>query len=197
MSDGSRGSGRKRDADGELDISAFQSGDLDALTLVLNHFSPLIESVVVSYANDQYDRKELFQKVGIRIWERRAQYAGVGSLAGWINKVANSVCSNWARAEKVRRKYEAKYAAEVVSMNGAHDPNNPAENAAKSEFLAHLRHCLADLPTRQADTFILRHVKGYTTAEVAKIHGVRPATVRSNLRHAREQLRIMMKDFRE
>ena len=197
MSDGSGGSGHKRDADGELDIRAFLSGDLDALRQVLNHFSPLIESVAASYASDQSDRDELFQKVSIRIWGRRAQYAGRGSLGGWINRVASSVCFNWARARKTRRKYEARYAAEVVSMNGAHDPSNPAENAAQGEFAAHLRHCLADLPMRQADTFILKHVKGYTTAEVAKIQGVRPATVRSNLRHAREQLRIMMEDFRE
>ena len=197
MSDGSRGCCQKGDADAGIEISAFQSGDLDALNHLLKHFSPLIERVIASYVYDSADRDELFEMVSVRIWSRRMQFAGRGSLGGWINKVANSVCCNWANARKTRRKHEARYAAEVVSMNGAHDPDDPAENAAKSEFMAKLRHSLAQLPTRQGDTFLLKYHEGYSDAEVAKIQGVRPATVRSNLRHAKKKLRVMMEDYRE
>ena len=58
-------------------------------------------------------------------------------------------------------------------MNGAHDPGDPAENLVQGEFLGRLRHCLARLPKRQGDTFLLIHLEGHTTAEVARIQGVR------------------------
>ena len=197
MSDSSEGPRDSFDAGAELDFEAFQSGDLDSLRRVLAHFSPLIESVAASYAFDQSDRDDLFQRICIRMWERRMQFTGRGSLRGWINKVASSVCSNWAAERKTRRKDETRYISEVVSLNGAHDHDDPSENLERTEFLARLRHCLARLPKRQGDTFLLVHLEGYRTAEVARIQGVRPETVRSNLRHARKRLSIMMKDYRE
>lgn len=181
-----------------LDIKAFQSGDLDSLRQVLAHFSPLIESVAAFYSWDPVDRDELFQLVCIRVWERRMQYTEHGSLSGWMNRVARSVCINWARQQKTRRTHEARYASELVSMNGTeHDFGDPADNLVRGEFLSRLRHCLARLPKRQGDTFLLIHIEGHTTVEVASIQGVRPATVRSNLRHANKRLRIMMEDYRK
>ena len=193
-------SGDRGDGDaghGELDIEAFQSGDLDSLRQVLERFSPLIESVAASYAREGADREDLFQLVCVRVWDRRKQYTGRGSFGGWVNRVAHSVCSNWADQQKSRRKHEARYVSEVVSMNGAHDPGDPAEHVVQGEFLGRLRRCLARLPKRQGDTFLLIHLEGHTTAEVARIQGVRAATVRSNLRHANQRLRIMMEDYRE
>lgn len=198
MSDGSEGSGNRDGTDRELDIKALQSGDLDSLRQVLEHFSPLIESTAASYTRDQSDREDLFQLVCIRVWERRMQYTGRGSLRGWINKVAGSVCSNWANERKTRLREEARYLSEAISMNGAgHDGPDPAENLAQTEFMDRLRYCLSRLPRKQGDTFLLVHVEEYTTAEAARIQGVRPETVRSNLRHAKKRLRIMMKDYRE
>ena len=197
MSDSSGGPRDRDDADAELDFKAYQSGDLDSLRKVLEHFSPLIESVAASYAHDQSDRDDLFQRICIRLWERRMQYTGRGSLRGWINKLAGRVCSNWVKKRKTRRREERKYISEVVSMNGAHDPCDPSGNLEGREFLTRLRHCLAGLPRRQGDTFLLVHLEEFTTAEVARIQGVRPDTVRSNLRHARKRLRMMMKDYQQ
>lgn len=198
MSDGSRSTRDKRDDEAELDFKDFQSGDLDRLSQVLEHFSPLIESVAASYARDQSDRDDLFQLVCIRVWERRMQYTGRGSLRGWINRVAGSVCSNWADKRKTRRREEARYLSEAVSMNGAgQDGFDPAEHLAQTEFKDRLRYCVARLPRKQGDTFLLVHVEEYTIAEAARVQGVRPETVRSSLRHARKRLRIMMKDYRE
>lgn len=183
---------------GELDADAFQRGDLESLRRVFEHFSPLMESTAASYAKDGGDRDDLFQEICVRVWERRAQYAGRGSLGGWINRVAHSVCLNWTRQQRSRKEREARYASEMASMNGARpDLGDPAENLVQDEFLRRLRHCLSCLPKRQGDTFLLIHFEGYTTAEAAMIQGVRPATVRSNLRHANKRLRIMMEDDRE
>ncbi len=197
MSDGSRSARDRRDAEAELDFKAFQSGDLESLRKVLAHFSPLIESVAASYSLDQSDRDELFQMICIRVWERRMQYTGRGPLRGWVNTLAGRVCSNWAKKRKTRRREEARYISEAVSMNGAHDPDDPSANVERSEFRAQLRECLSRLPRRQRDTFLLIHVENCTTAEVARIQGVRRDTVRSSLRHARKRLRIMMKDHWE
>ena len=198
MSEGDGNPSNRDGADSELDVKAFQGGDLDSLRLVLEQFSPLIESVAASYANDDGDRAEMFQLVCIRVWERRMQYAGRGSLGGWINKVARSVCSNWDKAQKTRRKQEARYVSEFVSMNGAgNDADDAAERLVQDEFWSRLRHCLSRLPKRQGDTFLLVHLEGFTTVEAARIQGVQPATVRSNLRHASKRLRIMMEDYQE
>lgn len=197
MSDGSGGRRDWVDTDAELAFKAVQDGDFDRLRQVLAHFSPLIESVAASYARDQSDRDDVFQKICVRLWERRMQYTGRGPLRGWINKLAGRVCSNWSRDRKTRRKEETRYVSEVVHLNGAHEPDDAHEDVERSEFLARLRQCLSRLPKRQGDTFLLVYFEEYTTVEVAKIQGVRQDTVRSNLRHAKKRLRILMKDYRK
>ena len=185
------------DTDAEIAFKAVQDGDFGRLRQVLAHFSPLIESVAASYARDQSDRDDLFQEICVRMWERRMQYTGSGPLRGWINKLARRVCSNWSRDRKTRRRSEARYVSEVAYMNGTHEAADPHKNVERSEFVARLRQCLSRLPKRQGDTFLMVYFEEYTTAEVAKSQGVRQETVRSNLRHAKKRLRILMKEYRE
>ena len=133
---------------------------------VLEEYSPLIWSVVASYVRNPEERDDVYQDICVRIWERRAQYAGRGSLAGWINRIAHRWCYNWRHGHRRRESSKQR-----------------------------LRESLARLPRKQSDTFVLVRLKGYSIAEAAGALKVRPATVRSNLGYANRKLRKLLKEF--
>ena len=56
---------------------------------------------------------------------------------------------------------------------------------------------MAEMPARQAEAFKLVHISGLSPAVAARIMDVSPATVRSNLRHARTRLRELLHEARD
>ena len=181
-----------------IDISRFRSGDQSCFRRVLEEFSPLIQSVVTSQLlRYPHDRDDVYQEICLRVWERRKQYSGRGSLAGWINKIAHHTCLNWRRQRGARESGKERYSPEsIAAAHCSREMADPAHLLSRTEFMNRLRQSLAALPTRQADTFILVRLKGYTAAEAADVLEVRTATVRSNLRHATKRLRRELREFK-
>ncbi len=179
-----------------IDIARFRSGDPTAFRTVVEQCGPLIRSVVASYVRDPYDQDDLYQEICVRVWEYRAQFSGRGSLAGWINTIAQRSCYNWIKAQKTRESRARQYSDDAtVRADAAQLLEDPSQLLACTDFMSQLRQSLATLPPRQADTFILVHVRGFTTKKVARTLGIRRATVRSNLRHAIKKLRQKMGDY--
>jgi len=51
---------------------------------------------------------------------------------------------------------------------------------------------IAGLPERQYDVVVLYYVLGYTSPHIAKIMGIKPDTVRSHRRLARQRIAIKL-----
>lgn len=171
-----------------IDTEAFREGK--AFETVLEQFGPLILSVARRYALDTDDWEDLYQEICLRVYDRRASYSGLGSMGGWVNTVAHRTCRNWRRKRLARSAVMERYAAEqAVSTPSSGRGANPLDQVIASEFEGKVGRALARLSARQADAFILTQVEGYDAREASQIMGVRVATVRSNLRHARRKLR--------
>jgi RNA polymerase sigma-70 factor (ECF subfamily) len=73
---------------------------------------------------------------------------------------------------------------------------NPAswrQSAREDHIREQLRAVLAELSSRSAEIFILRHVHGYTDGEIAKLLGISRGTVAVTLFRARARLRKSMR----
>ena len=189
------GIGDKRSA---VDIDQFHKGDRSCFQSVLDEFSPLIQSIVYSQlVRYQHDHDDVYQEICLRVWERRTQYSGRGSLAGWINRIAHHTCLNWRRQQRASESRQGRYVPEAVaSARSARRMADPAQLLSRTEFMKRLRQSLATLPERQADAFIMVRLEGYTAGEAASVLNVKTATVRSNLRHATKKLRRDLKEFK-
>ncbi len=189
------GSGYAADAP-SIDLDAFRGGDPRCCRRVLDEFSALIWSVVVSYVPDPSARDDAYQEICVRIWERRGQYSGRGSLAGWINTIAHRWCHNWLRRHRAQQLSRRRYVRWSTPLSGSAESNgDPELFADRAELKRRLTAALATLPRKQSESFVLVRVKGCTTKEAATILGVQPGTVRSNLRHATRKLRRELKDY--
>ena len=181
-----------------IDIDQFHRGDQSCFQRVLEKFSPLIQSVVSSQlARYPQDRDDVYQEICMRIWERRTQYSGRGSLAGWINRIAHHTCLNWRRQRRRHDSGKERYAPEAVAAGeSSRRIADPAQLLGRKEFMDRLRQSVAALSERQADVFILVRLKGCTVKEAADVLKVKTTTVRSNLRHATKRLRRELKEFK-
>ncbi len=181
-----------------FDIDQFHEGDQSCFRGVLDEFSPLIQSIVSSQLRQyRHDHDDVYQEICLRVWERRTQYSGRGSLGGWINRIAHHTCLNWRRQRRASESRQDRYVPEgIASANSAQRMADPAQLVSRTEFRNRLRQSLAALPERQANAFVLVRLEGYTAGEAGSVLKVRPATVRSNLRHATKRIRRELKEFK-
>ena len=177
-------------------IDDFHCGDSGTFRIVLQHFGPLIQAIAASHTRNPHDREELYQEISVRVSRRRAQYSAKGPLGAWINRIAHRVCYDWQKSRVAREANAERHAGEVLALDEADAVlEDPSTLLDRREFMDDLRRALARLPERQGRTFTLVHVNGYSIRETAAIMKVRRSTVRSNLRHAADKLRQLLKDY--
>ncbi|MFI1062830.1 RNA polymerase sigma factor [Streptomyces spororaveus] len=97
----------------------------------------------------------------------------------------------WARTVAVRSYFRRQHRETLVSEvpDAAAPISVDAEVAAAVDF----REALKRLPARQSDIMRL-FVADYSVSDIADLMGMEPATVRSNLRHARKKLALILSD---
>jgi len=98
----------------------------------------------------------------------------------WLHRIVVNRSLDWVRARRRRPEVSAELAA-------------AAEVAAPAdEMSAELMAALGALDADQRALVVLRHVLGYRSSELARVLGMPPATVRTRLARAMQQLRSQL-----
>lgn len=107
----------------------------------------------------------------------RFRWRGIG-VRHWLFRIATRAANRWAR--KARRAF-APLPGEVA------DPRAPSGDEA-----GHLTALLLALPPKAQAVLTLHYLEGLPVADVARVLGVAPGTVKSRLSRARDALRARM-----
>ena len=108
----------------------------------------------------------------------------------WLTRVAVNACRDRQRAgwwRRWRTQHEPIGDVELVD----HAPT-PEAAAVSVEERARLWQALRELPRRQREVFVLRHLDGGSTQEVAAVLGVSAGSVKRHLFRAIERLRAAL-----
>lgn len=127
--------------------------------------------------DDRAVAEEVAQEALLRAaghWER---VSGLESPGGWVHRVAVNLATSQLRRRRIARRARSRLATPAVSA----DPDTATALTVRA--------ALARLPASQRRLLVLRHVLGWTAVEIGDLDRARPATVRQQLRRAREALR--------
>ena len=161
---------------------------------VVHDHGPLVWAVCKGYARDPDHLEDLYQETWLKVFAAAGSFRGTGSFRGWLARLARSVCVSDYRARRAAAKGLDRYAGETAAFeSGARIPDPLART--ESEFLQHgIREAIDELPAREREALTLRLIDERSPAEVARLMRVRPATVRSHIRHALGRLRRRIED---
>lgn len=186
--------GTKAPDDSGIDIQAFRRGDPECFALILRRFKPMIKSIVAAYARDPDDQDDLYQEVSIRLFRRRKSYKEIGAMDGWVTTLARGCCRNWYEARKSRVSAADRYAAQVPPTEESDALlDDPSRLLDYQTFLERLERAVDELPSRQRRAWRLVHLDGHSVDRAARMLETTAATVRSNIRHARNKLRQLIR----
>ncbi|WP_168724353.1 sigma-70 family RNA polymerase sigma factor [Streptomyces sp. A1547] len=124
--------------------------------------------------------KDVAQEAMVRLLE---QDGNVAHPRAWVRLTASRIAFDNNRRD-IRRSQLSWQEANLPAAA----PLGPAEQSAHQSEARQVLELLQGLPPRQREVMAW-HFDGFSAGEIATLLGVKPATVQSNLRHARERLR--------
>ena len=139
----------------------------------VEHHRDLVYRVAYSYLRSQADADDVTQNVFVKLFRSKTEFTDDEHLKRWLVRVAINECKTlftlpWRKDEDIEE-YESQL---------------PMEDSDREVFRA-----VMGLKTKYRIPVILYYYLGYSTAEVARLMGVPPATARTRLARARTQLK--------
>ncbi|MDE2806662.1 MAG: sigma-70 family RNA polymerase sigma factor [Gemmatimonadota bacterium] len=186
-----------RDGDAKrtsFDAVQFAAGGDYARRVVREH-GPLVWAVCKGYARDRDHLDDLYQETWLKVYATAGSFRATGTFRGWLSRLARSVCVSDYRARRAAARSIDRYAGEVGASDVAGPGRpDPLEQTEKQLVQHVIREAIDDLPARERQALTLRLIDERSPAEVARLMRVRPATVRSHIRHALQRLRKRIED---
>jgi RNA polymerase sigma-70 factor (sigma-E family) len=140
----------------------------------VRHHAELVRLALL-LVGDQPTAEDVVQDVFAKLHARRAEWpAGAGSLP-----YIRAAVLNGCRSQLRRRAVAWRYAGTFGQLSGQTTQDSAEQEMIRSQERTQVLAALAALPLRRREVLVLRYYVGLSEAEIARVLGISPGTVKS------------------
>lgn len=158
------------DADSDISDEAlmvlYANGDRQAALALTRRVTPRILAYAARMlGGDRAEAEDVAQETMLRLWKVAPEWRqGETKVTTWAYRVATNLCIDRQRSRGRKRQMALDEAPEVA--DGARGAEGQLQEAGR---MAALEAALVELPDRQRQAVVLRHLEGMTNPEIAAI----------------------------
>jgi RNA polymerase sigma-70 factor (ECF subfamily) len=174
-------------------IRAFQTGEANALEVLINRYKDKIFSSILFLVKDKYLAEDLFQDVFIKIIDtlRNNRYTEEGKFLPWAMRISHNLCVDYFR--KVKRSPAIK----TSDDRDIFETINVVEDNAQTQMMSNqthdrVRRMIEMLPEEQREVIVLRHYADMSFKDIARITDCSINTALGRMRYGLINLRKLM-----
>jgi RNA polymerase sigma-70 factor (ECF subfamily) len=184
-----------RDPSDEELMLLYQHDNQAAGAMLFERYQGPVLGYLQRMLGTRWEAEEALQEAFLKVHERREQYTGRGSFAGWIYRIATH-----ASLDRLRRK-NRRPEGHVIPLNGdspeegvsggvavADGHENPREAASGLELAEKIEAAIGNLPPPLRTVFLLRQKAGLGYEEIESILGEPGSRLRVRFHRARKAL---------
>lgn len=140
----------------------YANGDPAAARALTLRLTPRVLAYGARMLGDRAEAEDVAQEAMLRLWRIAAEWRqGEAKVATWLYRVAANLCT-----DRLRRR-------RGVALDDAPEPEDGAPSALagmiEGDRMRALDGALAQLPERQRQAVVLRHIEGMTNPDIAEI----------------------------
>jgi RNA polymerase sigma factor (sigma-70 family) len=152
-----------------------------AQRLFYKRFASTVYGICLRYAKNAMEAEDTMQESFVKIFKYLKDYQGVGSLEGWVRRIAvNTAITQY------RKSLKGKYDAQVEEQWNLSDQSFDQMSAEYT--MEEMLGCIQVLPDGYRTVFNLYVVEGYKHKEIAEMLGIDANTSKSQLSRAKVHL---------
>lgn len=172
-------------------LAAYAAGDADAARILTARFTPLVYAHACRMLNDPAEAEDVAQEAMLRLWRHAPGWDGAGgaSVRTWLYRVTANLC-----IDRLRRKRPEVLPPEADIADEAPGMETRLQNDARRMALDE---ALMQLPDRQRQAVVLRHIDGLGNPEIARIMDIGPRAVESLTARGKRALTALLSGQRQ
>ncbi len=166
----------KDDLPDETLVARYAQGDRSAARILTLRLTPRILAYATRHlGGDRAEAEDVTQESMLRLWKAARDWPqGNVAVMPWLYRVAGNLCIDRLRARQRRR---------ATALDDAPDLADPVPGVEArmmgDDRLAALDHALSQIPGRQRQAVVLRHIEGLTNPEIADVMDIGVEAVES------------------
>jgi len=175
-------------ADGPLEhlVRRIRTGEVEAFADLMTCTQARVLALAWRILGDRHLAEDAAQETYLRIFRSLHTFRMGERFEAWMVRIAVNVCHDLAR--KRGPLPVPMEALTILEGDAAH--MGAEESILLDQRRALIRRALASLPQAERSALVLRDLEGHSTEAVARILGVRPATIRSQAASARAKVQV-------
>ncbi len=182
----------RQEADAAL-VAAARAGDRDAVETLVRRHDRWVRHVVYATLAQPGEVDDVVQHVWTNVWQQIGPLAEPARWRGWLYKMARNAAvdavERLARERQCRNGFQARL--RVSKERG------PAEAVIREEQHHRVLDAIRGLPAHYREPFVLRHLEGWSYAQIGEAMDMPIDTVETRLVRARRLLRAALQDGRQ
>ncbi|MEL7115323.1 MAG: RNA polymerase sigma factor [Pseudomonadota bacterium] len=172
-------------------LVAFGNGDRQAAEALTLRFSPRVLSFAARMlGGDRAEAEDVTQEAMLRLWKVAGDWRqGEAKVTTWLFRVTSNLCT-----DRLRRRRSVDIDAVPEPEDDAPSAEQGLQQTARAEAL---EAALAELPDRQRQAVILRHIEGLSNPEIAAVMDIGVEAVESLTARGKRALARLLSGRRE
>jgi RNA polymerase sigma-70 factor, ECF subfamily len=169
-------------------------GDVEAFRRLVQEHSGFVHRVALRTLGRE-EAQDASQEVWVRVWANLKSFRGESAFSTWLYRIAVNTCLSIRRKES--RRGEKEYGEEVQDLpeplGGEADPEAATLGSERRE---EVRVALWRVRAEHRHALVLRHMEGFSYAEIAEVLGVPGGTAKGWVSRGRSALRLTLDEKR-
>ena len=162
-------------------LARFAKGDRAAAQVLTARLAPVVYTQAFRMLGDRAEAEDITQDSLLRLWHAAPDWqAGQAKVTTWLYRVTSNLC-----IDKMRKSKRHSSGAVPEMPDNGPDMERRLQDRARAQAL---RAALRDLPNRQKQAIILRHLEGLTNPDVAQIMQISVEAVESLMSRSKRSL---------
>ncbi|MEJ5217670.1 RNA polymerase sigma factor [Cognatishimia sp. D5M38] len=150
----------------------YANGDASAARALTLRLTPKVFGHAFRVLGDRAEAEDVAQEALIRLWKQATDWRqGEAKVTTWLYRVVANLCTDRLR--------KGRGVALDAIPEPEDDAESPAEAMQQKSRQAALQEALMELPDRQRQAVLLRHIEGMSNPEIAQIMDIGVEAVES------------------
>lgn len=173
------------DLDDEALLARYAAGDASAARALTLRLTPIVLAHAARLLGDRAEAEDVAQEALLRLWRIASDWrSDEAKVTTWLYRVTANLC-----LDRLRKRRGVALDAVPEQADGAETVEAGMQRSARAEAL---QAALMQLPARQRQAVVLRHIEGLGNARIAAIMDIGPRAVESLTARGKRRLAAIL-----
>ncbi len=180
-------------------VKAFKAGEGKPFEELVRKYQRQVANIIYLTLGNREEVQDITQEVFVRVYRSIDKFEFDASFFSWIYRITVNLCIDELRRKKIKRALSLDFLAEgtLEKERKSKERILASDGVLDDEKREVILNALQKLSQEHRQVIILREYEELSYAEIASYLGISVQAVKSRIFRAREELRILLKDYFE